>query len=108
METESATRNGRTSDRSLLKIGDMFLVTNGPDQIVTATPDWMFLRLCVIIWVCAVWTPAIGNSLIFAASRPVLGHSTAIRRKCNGRHQLKKRGCFRIRQANRNYLPMET
>ena len=88
METESAMRNGRTSDRSLLKIGDMFLVTNAPEQIVTVTPDWMFLRLCVIIWVCAVWTPAIGNSLTFAASRPVLGRSTAIRKKCNGTSHL--------------------
>ena len=89
METESATRNGRTSDRSLPKTGNMFLVTNAPEQIVTMTRDWMFLRLCAIIWVCGVWTfSAIGNSLTFATSRPVLGRSTAIRKKCKGTSHL--------------------
>src|ERR1700730_7760070 len=84
METESATRNGKTSDRSLPNTGNMFLVTNAPEQIVTMTRDWMFLRRCAIIWVWGVWTPAIGNSLTCAASHPVLGRSTAIRKKCKG------------------------
>src|ERR1700722_20536990 len=85
METESAMRNGRTSDRSLPNNGNMFLVTNPPEQIVTMTRDWMFLRLCAIIWVWGGWTPAIGNSLTFAPSQPVPGRSTAIRKKGKGK-----------------------
>src|SRR4029077_17059044 len=88
METESATRNGRTSDPSLPNTGNMFLVTNAPEQIVTMMRDWMFLRLCAIIWVCGVWTPAIGNLLTFVGSHRVLGRSTAIRKKCNGTSHL--------------------
>src|ERR1700677_2425544 len=91
METESVTRNGRTSDRLLQKTGNMFLVTNAPEQIVTMTRDWMFLRLCAIIWVCRVWTPAIGNSLTSAPSRPVFGRSTAIRKKCKRKSHLSSR-----------------